>query len=380
MNRRVWRRWFRTAAAATLVLAGGAPPAAAQTPWSYRARVAVEGTATRANPARPVVSQPGLGWDASGLFVATGDSSWESGGRLRLAGGVTLTGSDGGHVDVQAREAFARFSANSWMDLEAGKRLVRWGVGYGFSPTGVLDPPRVATDPNDRLGRNEGMLIVRADVFRGATSLTVAGAAPGAWRDVPASTPERVLAARLRTVVGTGVEIALVASAAPGTRVAYGGNVTHVVGQQLEWHAEMLLHDRAPDSDRTLSAVAGLQYTFTAGANVVVEYHRNGRGLNDDEWTTVMRGERAPGPAPGRQQFLFIRAARAGADDTVAPEMIVIAGLDDGGWTLVPGVTWTPQRRVHIYARGVHLAGGRGSIAAFAPWSTSLTVGAAVRF
>jgi hypothetical protein len=83
---------------------------------------------------------------------------------------------------------------------------------------------------------------------------------------------------------------------------------------------------------------------------------------------------------PGRQQFLFVRAALPGSDAAFAPEMILIAGLDDGSRTLVPGVTWTPGGRVQIHARATRLIGDRRSIAGLAPWSTSLTVGATVRF
>jgi hypothetical protein len=60
-------------------------------------------------------------------------------------------------------------SAADWLDVEAGKRLLSWGVGYGFAPAGLLDPPLDATDPTDRLGLNEGRRLVRADVFHCAS-------------------------------------------------------------------------------------------------------------------------------------------------------------------------------------------------------------------
>jgi hypothetical protein len=235
------------------------------------------------------------------------------------------------------------------MDVEAGKRLLRWGVGYGFSPAGVLDPPRAATDPTDRLGLNEGRQMARVDLFRGDTSLTVAAAGPS-----------RVAAARLRTVLSGGVEVALIATAAPGAGPSWGGTITHVLGQQLEWHAEVIQQDA--QQARATSAVAGVQYTFLNGTNVVLEYHRNGRNLE------------------GHQQSLFMRAARSLTDAGLAPEVILIAGLDDGSRVMVPGIAWTPRGRVQLHARATRLLGGRRSIARMAPWSTSLTAGATVRF
>lgn len=343
-----------------------ARPAAGQSAVTYRGQVTAEATATRVNSSSPLVPAGSDAWTSGSVFVATGAGSWERGSRLRLAGGLALTGSSGGDVTARTREAYARVSVTDWMDVEAGQRLLRWGVGYGFSPAGVLDPPRVATDPTDRLGVNAGIRMARVDLFRGESSFTAA------------ATSSRMVAARLRTVTSGGVELALIASAAPGAGPSWGGTITHVVGQQLEWHAEVIEQDAK--ASRAISAVAGVQYTFLAGVNVVLEYHRNGRGLDDAEWDATRRGSRAPGSMPGRQQFLFLRAARSGANAAVAPEMILIAGLDDGSRTLVPGVTWTPGSRLQIHARATRLLGGRRSIAGLAPWSTSFTLGATLRF
>jgi hypothetical protein len=374
--------------AVLLAVAALAGDVAAEPDWSYRARVSFEAQGGRTNRSSPLV-QPGAGtWDASNVFVAAADSTWVS-GRWKLAGGLVAAGSSDTNVSLQAREAYARISATSWMDVEAGKRLVRWGVGYGFAPTGVLDPPRLATDPTDRLGRHEGMPLVRADLFRGETSITIGVASPTLWRDgAPADAPSRLLAARVRTVLPGGVEVALIGSAAPGRRMSVGGNVTHVVGQRLEWHADLLVHDtpggqlgngfRAVTGDvtaptleprdssvaRDVSAVVGFQYTLPA-VNVVMEYHRQKTGAS-------------PGAPLGN--LLFLRAARAGADVRLAPELIVIRSIDDGAWTTVAGLAWTVRRRVDVYARATHLAGPRTSRNGMAPVSVMLLLGSTVRF
>jgi hypothetical protein len=339
--------------------------ATAQSTLTYRAQVSAETTARRVNEESPLTPDGSDRWTQGRLFLATGSGSWER-GRLRLAGGLALSGATDGGLDAQSREGYARISVTDWLDMEAGKRLLRWGVGYGFSPAGVLDPPRLATDPTDRLGVNEGRPLARVDLFRGGSSVTLAAAAG------------RTVAARARTVLPGGLEVAVIASSSPGTRPSWGGTVTHVVGQQLEWHAEVI--EQKAGGSRALSAVAGVQYTFHAGVNVVLEYHRNGRGLDGEEWAATLQGSRPPGSMPGRQQFVFLRAARSSADAVFAPELILISGLDDGSLTLVPGLTWTPAGRMQIHARATRLAGGRRSFAGVAPWTTSLTVGATLRF
>jgi hypothetical protein len=77
---------------------------------------------------------------------------------------------------------------------------------------------------------------------------------------------------------------------------------------------------------------------------------------------------------------MFIRAVRADAERGIVPEFIVIANLDDGGWTVVPAITWAAHQRLNLFVRSTHLAGGPRSIAAFAPWSTALALGASARF
>lgn len=348
-----------------LVVLACAGEVAAEPVWTYRARVSFEAQSARTNRSSPRARPGADAWDASHLFVASADSSWEIGSRLKLAGGIVAWGSSETRVHFLAREAYARTSVTSWMDVEAGKRLVRWGVGYGFSPTGVLDPPRLATDPTDRLGRHEGMPLVRADLFHGDTSLTIGVASPTLWRDgAPADAPSRVLAARVRTVLAGGLEVSLIGSAASGARASAGGNVTHVVGQRLEWHTELLVHPADTNRARTVSAVAGVQYTLP-GVNVVMEYHRHG-------------ANGPPGGASGH--VLFVRAARAGADVKIAPELIVIRAMNDNAWTTVAGLGWTVRRRVDLYARATYLAAPHSSRASQSPVSGTISLGATVRF
>ena len=349
---------------AVLALLMSVVPVSAQTTWTYAARVIAESTSILANASSPSAATGR--WSNRGHLVAAADAAWTRGDRLRVAGalaGVTRTdGSSNGRV----REIYARTSAASWLDVEAGKRILRWGVGYGFSPAGVLDPPRIATDPGDRLQLNEGRLLARADAYRGVSSFTVAVA-------------ERKTAVRLSSVLPGGLEVAAIGAAITGRGPSYGGTLTHVIGQQLEWHVDAVVND-AHREGRALSAAAGFQYTFTRGVNVVVEYHRNGHGFNDAAWREVLAGRRTPGVRPARRNHLFTRIARASAEARLVPELIVIAGLDDGGWTLVPSLRWSTRRRVQAHVRVTSLRGPARSIVSMAPFSTSITLGAAARF
>ena len=379
-----------------------AQDAAAPASWTYRVRVGDEAALTRANTASSFFpTGTGALWDGSNQIVATGDSTWTPADRLHLGGGVAVIGAIGGETAVRVRQAYARVSATSWLDVEAGKRLVRWGTGYAFTPTGLLDPPRRATDPQDRLGLNEGTALVQATVFRGDIALTVAAAAPRAWRPA-APAPERLMAAKLRTAIH-GFELALVASGADRQRFSAGANFTHVVGERLEWHGEWLLHDQTSPwvarldplhaGARTTSALLGLQYTSAAGVNVVLEGYRDGNGLDDVAWQRLVGGSRMvadlpPTPAstvvatvrPSRRDFVFVRAARASSDARWTPELTTILGVDDGSVTIVPASAWRLRTHVDVYVRGVALAGASRSEARDAPVHATLMFGVAVRY
>jgi len=386
-------------AAVTLMAAVSGTAASAQdvtpTPWTYRVRVGDEATATRANNASPF-RRPGTGslWDGSNQIVATGDGTWTPGDRFHTGAGIAILAA-GSDAAVRVRQAYTRVSATSWLDVEAGKRLVRWGTGYAFTPTGLLDPPRSATDPQDRLGVSEGMALVQATVFRGDVALTVAAAAPRAWRSASAA-PERLVAAKLRTAI-RGFEVALVASGADRRRFAAGANFTHVVGGRLEWHGEWLVHDRtspwvvqldpAAAGARTMSALLGLQYTSASGVNLVIEGYRDGNGLDGTAWQRLVEGSVLGGSVgaagtirPSRRDFIFVRAARAASDAAWRPELLTILGVDDGSVTIVPAGEWRLRAHIDAYVRAVALAGARRSEARDAPVRVMVTLGLAVRY
>ena len=299
--------------AALIVLVPGLQgDAVAQQAWTYRARVIAEaGRVSASGGQRP-----------AHLLVGAADGTWE-GGRWKFAGGFVAAGASGRDASLVAREAYGRVSAASWVDLEAGKRRLRWGVGYGFAPAGVLDPPRSATDPSDRFGTLEGLPLARADFYAGPASISVAAARSG--RDM-------LGAIRANAVLGGGVELSVIAAAPEGRRASIGGTLTHVVGDRLAWHAEVLSHESARSEARAFSGVAGFQYT-RAGMNIVMEYHRR-----------------------ETDNAVFARAVRAGADVRVMPELIVMRSIDRDTWTSVGGLAVRIGDRLNVHARVTHTA------------------------
>ena len=160
---------------ATLMLAGDDPPTTVvdspnETRYSvslieegsYAAGLRLPGTAT----GNVVLLQPSFSYKHDQRWIFS----------TSLIGAVTSGESTNARWRV--KETFFGVSAGDF-DFTAGKRLLRWGTGYAFTATGILDPPRNATDPADRLGLNEGREMVKADWVRGADNVTVVWASAG---------------------------------------------------------------------------------------------------------------------------------------------------------------------------------------------------------
>jgi hypothetical protein len=372
-------------------------PAQSMAQVTWRARVIDEVTASKPNDASPFrPHDAATTWSVGNRFIASSDGSVDMTSAIRAGWSGVFDVLSDDSLRARAREAYLRVAPVAWLDLEAGKRLTRWGTGYAFTPTGVLDPPRDASDPTDRLGVQEGILHVRADVFRGATVLTVAAAAPRVYRPHLSTTANRLIAARVRTTVA-GVELAAIAAAAEGQPISFGGNFTHVIGQQLEYHGELLVHADtsswrsalAPEAarERRISGVAGFQYTFRRGINIIAEYFRDGSGLDGAMWRRLFAGtgrsrDATGGPLqrPNRQNFVFVRASRANINARIVPELITLGGLDDGSLTVVAGVTVSISSHLQVCGRSTSLTGPSQSADGSAPLAHLMVIGASARF
>ncbi len=190
---------------------------------------------------------------ASALVLVQPAFAWRSGERWRVAANLTGLGDANGHTEgvLRVREAYASASLGGW-DLIAGKKMVRWGTGYAFAPTGVLDPPRRPTDPADRLNLNEGRELVGFLWVRGRHALTGAWASAGL---VGEKRPGMRETGALRyNVLVHGFDTSLVYAHERGGFDVFGLNFTSVLGSALEVHGE-LSHRRG----REALSVTGLE-------------------------------------------------------------------------------------------------------------------------
>ena len=181
-----------------------------------------------------IVPQPLWGnVGAAGLYLGEGVVSTSL--------GFTATSNDLGapRYDFAVRELALDVSLGESFDLVAGKKILKWGTGYAFNPTGVVEPQRSPSDPSDRLNQNDGRNLVSLTAFLGKTSLTAVYLNDACYAHSAFHWGENEIALRAYTFLG-GMDISLVGHYREGDRLELGANSSYVIGDDLELHGEIL--------------------------------------------------------------------------------------------------------------------------------------------
>lgn len=193
------------------------------------------------------------------------------------------------YTQLRVKEAYAGLSAGDF-DFMLGRRMVRWGTGYAFTAAGVLDPPRMPTNPTDRLNLNEGRDMVKADYVRGPHALTLAWSSAAL---APAAANLRDTTAFRYNVLLRGFDTALIAGHDLGGDSFGALTFTRVLGEALEIHGEAAWREHE-------AILIGAKYTSPAGITFLGEFFTPPNIPYYRDLTLY--------PLDGRQHYLFIDA------------------------------------------------------------------------
>lgn len=302
--------------------------------------------------------------------------------------------------DYRNYEAYASWQIDAGSNLQIGKRALRWGKGYAWSPAAFLERAKDPTDPE--LAR-EGFVM-----------------ATGAWVrsfDGPLQTLALTAAvvpttARLNEDFGGGATNAGHANAAlklyalawdtdvdviwagRGNRgPRFGVDFSRNLGSQLEVHGEWA---RIADAPRAVlagggtlqtqirsydSALIGLRYLTERDTTVIVELYRNGGGYSPDELREFYDLARASAGSPAlaslasraaiqgynrpnaAQRYAYLRVSQKEPFDILdfTPSVTLIANTSDHSGSLIPEVLYTGIRNVELRARVALNRGDAGS-------------------
>ena len=297
---------------------------------------------------------------ASGnLLLLQPSFGYKDGDRWRFSTSLAaLTDTDGEtHTEVRVREVFAGLSLGDF-DFSAGRKLLRWGTGYAFTATGILDPPRVATDPTDRLSLNAGVNLVQGDFTKNGSDVTVV------WAD----TGTRQTTAVRYNKLFDGFDTSVIVAQDRGGPSFAGANFTRVLGDRVELHGELAWRQGA-------AVLMGGKYTTSTGVTFIGEFYTPPN--------TAYYRSMSISPTAGRQHYAFLRASKSRLRELPGWKQWDLTGsavmnLDDHSYT---GIFDAERRFGNRFSSYVHLEvpqGKKTSEYGVTPYAASTSAG--VRF
>jgi hypothetical protein len=280
--------------------------------------------------------------DAVAFLDAAPDShAWKL--HLKLRGDAF----EGGSHQADIGEASIQINPKPWLDIAIGRIIEKWGTGYAWNPTAFISPKKNPADPTDRLSANQGIGMVRADLFLRGTNVSLY------------ALDHSAMAARVYRLVG-GTDISLLFRR-DGTGTQQGVSAARVFGDALELHGEAARRH----------TLLGGQYTFKNDVNIVVELYR-GDGLDANAFrafrlavesahdeTSLRAANAAYSPLHMARNYGFVRVDWP--HDKLDAELITITNPRDGSLLTRLTLTYKLRTNVSIYVIDTEFAGARAS-------------------
>jgi hypothetical protein len=267
-------------------------------------------------------------------------------------------------TQIRVKETYAGLSAGNF-DFMAGRHVVHWGTGYAFTAAGVLDPPRVPTNPTDRLNLNEGRDMVKADFVHGPHALTVAWSSAAL---APAAANLHDTTAFRYNVLVHGFDTSLIAGDDRGGDAFGGLTFTRVLGEAWEIHGEAAWREHE-------AILLGAKYTTSSGITFIGEYFSPPNIPYYQDLTIF--------PLVGRQHYIFLRAGKTRLRELPHWKQwdlaaSAVANLNDVSYTAIFDATRRFGNHFSTYVRMEIPVGSKTSEYGATPYSSATSVG--VRF
>jgi len=301
--------------------------------------------------------------------------------------------------DHRNYEAYVSWQIDAGRHMQLGKRSLRWGKGYAWSPVAFLERPKDPTDPE--LAREGFVMATGAWVrsFDGALqtlSLTAAVVPTktdlnddfgGGATNAGHANPALKLYALFHD---TDIDVMWAGRGSRGPR--FGFDFSRNLGSQLELHGEWA---RLADAPRAVlaggtlqsqlrtyeSALIGLRYLTERDTTVVVELYRNGGGYSSAELgafydlartsagdpalaslasRAAAQGYNRPNAA---HRYAYLRVSQKEPFDILdlTPSVTLIANTGDHSWSLIPELLYTGVQNLELRARLALNRGGAGT-------------------
>jgi hypothetical protein len=296
-------------------------------------------------------------------------------------------------------EAYLALEPSNGVRLDAGKRTLRWGKGYAWSPVGFVERTK---DPNDPELSREGFVMLGGSFTRSydgplqtvtftpllvpTSSQVNADFGPGSHANP---------AARLSLLVhDTDIDFLVLGQGARSAR--YGFDFSRNLSTNLEIHGEWArIRDAskpvlgvggagAPQTGDATSYLFGIRYLTERETTWIAEVYRNGTGYTEDQMrayfsfshsaydrflatgsTAALERANALQSSYGRpnamRRYLYVRASQKEPFDILyfTPAVTAIVNLDDHSYSLAPELSYTGITNLDLRLRFFAIQGAR---------------------
>ncbi|TGO02532.1 hypothetical protein PN36_23610 [Candidatus Thiomargarita nelsonii] len=209
-------------------------------------------------------------------------------------------------------------------EMSFGKKIMSWGVGYGYRPLDVLEQEdrRLLYSPT-----LEGVPLIAWDYFsEGGSAFTLAYINPLGGQDNDRLDQESL--ALKYYGLWDNTDIHAVARFSRQNKLETGIGFIHIINENLEWHGSALYQHRyykrltSKPFDKGINAILGLSWT-----------HSNGTSLLGEFWFDNA----------ANQQNLLLRLSNDG--DSVDTALDWLYTPQDGGWMLTASIKHERNRQ-----------------------------------
>ena len=276
-------------------------------------------------------------------------------------------------------EAFARYSPSIQTSFQTGKSVYTWGKGYAFNPVGFVNP---AKDPENPELAQAGLLSAHVEYVGSYTSgpvqsfsALVVVVPPGpSLNDRFGDLGNTDVAVKLSALMwDTDFDVMTYQSANAPDR--YGIDLSANILENLEVHGEASLARRASRSvvingvakqepTDALNVLTGIRFLSSTNTTVIVEYYRNGPGMNEPEFQSyrsfLVAAADAGTPAAVQhalqtnqsffrtstlmRDYVYVKALHPEPFDWlyVTPSVFALVNVNDGSLLVAAPVSYKP--------------------------------------
>jgi hypothetical protein len=308
----------------------------------------------------------------------------------------------GGSERTLFQEAYGSIKPSSSLKVEVGKKVMRWGKGYAWSPVSFVDRPKDPDDPELAL---EGYIVAAADYIKSFDGpLKTFSFTPvllpvyDGVNDGFGNKGKLNVAGRFYFLLyDTDIDFLFLAGGSRSDR--YGFDFSRNIDANFEIHGEFAYirnqqknvldtagKSRLVETDAR-STLVGIRYLTTFDLTAIVEYYHNDAGFGGDDmknyYAFINRGydlynatgntsaivnaqtmaEGAYGRSNSMRDYLYVRLSQKEPFNILyfVPALTWMMNLEDKSYSLTPELLYTGITNLDLRFRTTFIVGARNT-------------------